>query len=176
MTQQNEASVEEILESIKQVIARDNREDAKETRRRRETRGVADTKKAAAEPVQDAVLETDASEEVLDLGEMEFAEDIDAPTEDSAEVAEPVVQSDDNAPLINDEARSSMRENLEALAMISQPSVPPQIVRSGETSLEGLARDLLRPMLSEWLDNNLPDMVETLVKEEIARIARKDRD
>jgi len=46
-------------------------------------------------------------------------------------------------------------------------------VRSGETSLEGLTRDLLRPMLSEWLDTNLPGMVERMVRDEIARIAGK---
>ncbi len=51
--------------------------------------------------------------------------------------------------------------------------MPPQIVRSGETSLEGLTRDLLRPMLAEWLDRNLPEIVERLVKAEIARIAGK---
>ena len=48
-----------------------------------------------------------------------------------------------------------------------------QIVRSGETSLEGLTRDLLRPMLAQWLDANLPLMVEKLVAAEIARIAGK---
>jgi cell pole-organizing protein PopZ len=66
-----------------------------------------------------------------------------------------------------------MRENLAALAMLAEPGVPPQIVRSGETSLEGLTRDLLRPVLSEWLDRNLPEIVERLVKDEIARIAGK---
>ena len=66
-----------------------------------------------------------------------------------------------------------MRESLAALAMIAEPSAPPQIVRSGETSLEGLTRDLLRPMLAEWLDRNLPEIVERLVKAEIARIAGK---
>ena len=49
----------------------------------------------------------------------------------------------------------------------------PQIVRSGETSLEGLVREMLRPMLAEWLDANLPGMVEDLVKAEISRIAGK---
>ena len=51
----------------------------------------------------------------------------------------------------------------------------PQIVREGETSLEGLVRDMLRPMLSQWLDDNLPAMVEELVKAEISRIAGKKR-
>jgi cell pole-organizing protein PopZ len=66
-----------------------------------------------------------------------------------------------------------MRESLAALAMIAEPGAAPQIVRSGETSLEELTRELLRPMLAEWLDRHLPDMVERLVKAEIARIAGK---
>ena len=31
---------------------------------------------------------------------------------------------------------------------------------------------MLRPMLAEWLDQNLPQLVERLVREEIARLAR----
>ena len=77
------------------------------------------------------------------------------------------------APFVTEAARHSMRENLAALAMLAEPGVPPQIVRSGETSLEGLTRDLLRPVLSEWLDRHLPEIVERLVKDEIARIAGK---
>jgi uncharacterized protein len=39
--------------------------------------------------------------------------------------------------------------------------------------IEDLTRDLLRGMLKQWLDENLPDMVERLVREEIARVARR---
>jgi cell pole-organizing protein PopZ len=46
-------------------------------------------------------------------------------------------------------------------------------VRSGETSLEGLVRELLRPALTEWLDRNLPSIVERMVAAEIARIVGK---
>lgn len=38
-------------------------------------------------------------------------------------------------------------------------------------TLEGLMVDLLRPMLKEWLDANLPAIAERLVKQEIERIA-----
>lgn len=38
--------------------------------------------------------------------------------------------------------------------------------------LDTMAEDLMRPMLQEWLDNNLPSMVERLVRAEIERIAR----
>jgi cell pole-organizing protein PopZ len=38
--------------------------------------------------------------------------------------------------------------------------------------LAELTRDLLRPMLKAWIDNNLPVMVERLVRAEIERVAR----
>ncbi len=147
MPQHNEASVEEILESIKKVIARDNRDAALQ----REQHLIA----ATADRVED-------EDEVLDLEEMQLADD-DGEDDDT------------QAPLTSETMRESMRENFAALAMLAEPGVPPQIVRSGETSLEGLVRDLLRPMLAEWLDKNLPGMVEKMVQAEIARIAGKGR-
>jgi cell pole-organizing protein PopZ len=162
MRQDGEASVEEILESIKKVIARDNRAVAFDTRRRRESDGLVEQMaEAAPEPADE-----EEADEVLDLAAADFVEQAPASYDDSD-------RDDEDAPLVTEAARHSMRENLAALAMLAEPGVPPQIVRSGETSLEGLARDLLRPVLSEWLDRNLPEIVERLVKDEIARIAGK---
>lgn len=42
-------------------------------------------------------------------------------------------------------------------------------------SYDDIAADLLRPMLQEWLDENLPTLVERLVREEIERVARGNR-
>ncbi len=39
-------------------------------------------------------------------------------------------------------------------------------------SFDELAEEMMRPMLQEWLDNNLPMLVERLVREEIERVAR----
>jgi uncharacterized protein len=162
MAQDGEASVEEILESIKKVIARDNRAGAMEARRRREdvSPPVEDAATARAHVVRDA---PEADDEVLDLAEMEFA----------AEVSALPLAEGEDAPLIGDSVRDAMQENLAALAMLAEPGAKPQIVRSGETSLEGLTRELLRPMLAEWLEANLPAMVEKLVQAEIARIVGK---
>jgi hypothetical protein len=41
--------------------------------------------------------------------------------------------------------------------------------------MEAMARELLRPMLKEWLDDNLPTIVERLVRAEIERVARGPR-
>lgn len=67
----------------------------------------------------------------------------------------------------------SLRQSFSVLQTLSEPGAPPQIVRTGETSLEGLTRDLMRPMLKEWLDTNLPGIVEAMVAREIERITKK---
>lgn len=42
-------------------------------------------------------------------------------------------------------------------------------------SFDEMAEEMLRPMLQQWLDDNLPTLVERLVREEIERVARGSR-
>jgi uncharacterized protein len=155
MRQEGEPSVEEILESIKKVIARDNRDSAEAVRRRRETEGLIARPSFAAD-------DADENDDILDLSMI--ASQMAAPESDLAPEG-----------LTNADAADAMRQSLAALAMLAEPSAPPRIVRSGETSLEGLVREMLRPMMAQWLDAHLPEIVERLVKAEIARIAGKKR-
>ena len=150
MQHESEPSVEEILASIKKVIARDNRENAAELRR---SRSQAGTSASSAEPQND----------VLELGD----------AEQYREEPDMAATGDRDEPLLDAAVSASMRESLDALAMLAEPGARPRIVRSGETSLEGLVREMLRPMLAKWLERNLPAMVEQLVAAEIARIAGK---
>lgn len=46
---------------------------------------------------------------------------------------------------------------------------------TGDRSLEEMTRDMLRGMLKQWLDANLPSIVEDMVREEIQRVARRGR-
>ena len=168
------ASVEEILESIKKVMERDSRASATVARQRK----VEDADRAEAQAAdtlgKDDTKDNHREEEVLDLAEMELSEIVDLDDEDNDDDDDSApVEQDDDVPLITEKVRGAMQENLAALAMLAEPGARPQIVRSGETSLEGLTRELLRPMLSEWLDKNLPTMVEKMVQAEIARIAGK---
>jgi cell pole-organizing protein PopZ len=164
MQNHGEPSVDEILESIKKVIARDSEARAEVPQRRRSL--IA----GGAEPV-----DSDEAEDVLELGaglgeELIIEDDAGLDAVYGEEPGE-----DEEEGLIADATRSAMQQNFAALTMLSKPGKQPQIVRQGETSLEGLVRDMLRPMLSKWLDENLPGMVEDLVKAEIARIAGKKR-
>jgi cell pole-organizing protein PopZ len=45
------------------------------------------------------------------------------------------------------------------------------LVQNART-LEDLVREMLRPMLKSWLDDNLPGLVERLVRAEIERVSR----
>ena len=158
MQNPGEPSVEEILDSIKKVIARDNREGAIAERRRRAQTGLREERIDSVEPAS-----ADEAEEVLELDEGAMLETEAANNDDEFD-ADALTQS---------ATRKAMRDNFAALATLSQPGARPQIVRSGETSLESMVREMLRPMLAEWLDANLPGMVEDLVKAEISRIAGK---
>jgi len=154
-----EPSVEEILDSIKKVIARDNREREDLIAGRR-------AQASAPEPADE-----DEAEEVLELGS--YGEELVLSEDEAQQQTARSGTIDEIDALMRGDAEAAMRENFAALATLSQPGRPPQIVRQGETSLEGLVREMLRPMLSRWLDENLPDMVEQMVKAEIARIAGK---
>ena len=46
------------------------------------------------------------------------------------------------------------------------------ILSNNSRTLEDLVKELLRPMLKEWLDDNLPSMVERMVRQEIERVSR----
>jgi len=58
-----------------------------------------------------------------------------------------------------------------ALGALSRLIVKPE--PDGDGTLEGLVRDMLRPMLSDWLDQNLPRLVEQMVAREIAKITKQ---
>ncbi len=86
--------------------------------------------------------------------------------EDVLELDDPV---DAGESLVSENAAAASRQSLAALtAMRAAP--PP--VDGGP--LEAVVRDMLRPMLKEWLDERLPQIVEELVMREIARITGRD--
>lgn len=80
--------------------------------------------------------------------------------------------------LISDEALSAsvsalnaLRDSMTAAAPRPSPSGVDIAFRSG-TTVEDLVREALKPMLKEWLDSNLPALVESLVKKEISKLTQ----
>jgi uncharacterized protein len=65
------------------------------------------------------------------------------------------------------EAAASAFARLNAARDRSGPETP---IGRGDKTLEDIVRELLRPLLQAWLDENLPPLVERLVQKEIARV------
>lgn len=97
-----------------------------------------------------------------------------APRKDEIESDNDILELTETAEeLLDDNKAQSLAQSFSVLKTLAEPGAAPQIVRSGETSLEGLTRELLRPMLKDWLDNHLPELVEAMVAKEIERITKK---
>ena len=129
-----EPSMEDILASIKRVIAEE-----KEIR-------------AAAPPP--GTVEEEEEEDVLELDEgMEIH-------------AAPAVPADLGPPLVEEQVADTSRQRLEELANVAATAPPPP----QGNPLEDMIREMLRPILKQWLDEHLPAIVDEHVKREIHRI------
>jgi uncharacterized protein len=156
----SEPSMEDILASIKKIIADDTDRKLSPAR-------------ARSEPVKDLppLPQSFSPKAVNELGEviepqqedvLELNVEAEAPELDSAPAA-PVVSSD---PIISSAAAEASRS---ALSSLSRMTVKPDV--AGSDSLEGLVREMLKPMLKDWLDAHLPEVVERIVAQEVARIS-----
>lgn len=54
------------------------------------------------------------------------------------------------------------------------PRTPTPRPTGGDVTLDALVREMLQPLLGDWIDRNLPDMVERLVQAEIRRMMDKE--
>ena len=69
-------------------------------------------------------------------------------------------------PLLDDEAADTSRQKLDQLSTLAASAPPaPQV-----NPLEDMLREMLKPVLKQWLDENLPRIVDEHVKREITRI------
>ena len=128
-----EPSMEEILASIKKVIAED-----KDVR----------TAEPVAEAEPEPMIEDEEEHEVLELEE------------------ELAPAADLGPPLLDQTAAAVSRSALEHLTTVAA-TVPalPQV-----NPLEEMVREMLRPILKQWLDEHLPGLVDEHVRREISRI------
>jgi uncharacterized protein len=168
--QDREPSMEDILSSIKRIIAEDS--DAKLS--------VPRGRRAVAVPASSG---PDTENDILELTDPVAVETpADAASEAKPEptvqaTPEPVVHAKpepstqakpDGAPLVSPTTVEASRSSLAALsALVVKPEV------HGVDTLEGLVREMLKPMLAQWLDQRLPEIVERQVAAEIRRIAER---
>ncbi|MDE0538307.1 MAG: DUF2497 domain-containing protein [Rhodospirillales bacterium] len=143
--QQQDPSMEDILASIRRDLSEDEREEAAE----------------AAAPEAEPAL---ASEP-----EPEPASPPESSLEDVLDLTPEMIASD---PVVSGPAARASADALQDLARVlpGQRDIP---VGGRDVTLEGLIREILRPLLREWLDQNLPYVIERLANEEIDQKVRR---
>ena len=175
-------SMEEILQSIKRIIA-DEGEDENEQSAESLSEDSSD------EPAEDTPADEDATgssvleltELVQDDGTVTNLDEVDDASEPEAKAAPDIAtepEPADDAQLVSDNAAAASAAALSSLKSVEKPAPKPApkidspAFRSGVT-VEDLVMESLRPMLKDWLDSNLPSIVEHLVEKEIKRISNK---
>ncbi len=164
-----EPSMEDILSSIKRIIAEEG--DAFPPRRSRAKVSVAEPEAGDREEILElndpidssARTETDQQESAPAIAETR-RETLPDPTPR----ADPMNSNSPVDPILSRRAEDATRGSLAALTRMVVKPEP-----GSDGTLEGLVRDMLRPMLSGWLDENLPAIVERMVAQEIERISGK---
>ena len=173
-----EPTMEEILASIRRIISEDDAPAADGDAAPEPV--VALAPEPEPEPEPEATPEPEPVEDVLELtqrveipepaetvGDLELttAEPEPAPVPPAKPELVAIAAGDDDEELVGEStafAAASAFGNLTA-------SIP--LPAAGRT-LEDLTRELLRPLLKAWLDENLPRIVESKVAEEVERISR----
>ncbi|WP_239025924.1 DUF2497 domain-containing protein [Sphingomonas paeninsulae] len=156
----NEPSMEEILSSIKRIIAEDSDVALSVPRTRRSVAGSMTMERAVP-----SRTESSDESEVLELTE---AAPVEEPIKDRRvpDIQQP--EASQKPPLVSDATLNASRSSIAALsALVIKPEI------TGGDTLEGLVREMLKPMLADWLDQRLPDVVERLVAQEISRITAR---
>ncbi|HVV91963.1 MAG TPA: DUF2497 domain-containing protein [Hyphomicrobiales bacterium] len=176
--------MEEILASIRRIIADDETPAAAAVASPATAGGGAvDAESAVPAGAPDDVLElTDRVQPAPSAGtaEVEFGEPEAAPAPPPppprAEAApppkaEPVALRPASRPaaegLLSPAANDAASSAFAALAHT--------VLAENSRTLEDLVHEMLRPMLKTWLDDNLPALVERLVRQEIERVSRGGR-
>ncbi|EJT05968.1 DUF2497 domain-containing protein [Rhizobium sp. CCGE 510] len=131
---------------------------------------------ATVAPVPQAVIEQPAQPVYAEAPRVVVDEPVPAvetmppalePAQSSVERFLPSVMDEVQPTLLSQDAGLQISRSFEELAAA--------IDGAERRSLDEIAEDMLRPMLREWLDDNLPTLVERLVREEIERVARGPR-
>lgn len=124
-----------------------------------------ETARPAAAPVQEQVaIAPPMAASPMAAAQPLYAEPVSAPLSDRLL---PSLMEETQQSLLSQDAGLQIARSFEELAAA--------IDGAERRSLDEIAEDMLRPMLRDWLDDNLPTLVERLVREEIERVARGPR-
>lgn len=176
---QQEPSMEEILASIRRIISEDDGEAESAPAEPRAAESDQDILDLTEEVQKDGTVvnldtgmqvgEPVAAEPDTGVVELELKDVIDVSDSTSDEdriVSEPTEKA----------AAASMASFASTLARERGAAAPvsdPIALGAADRTIEDIVREVMRPLIKEWLDSNLPGMVERLVERELERLSRR---
>jgi cell pole-organizing protein PopZ len=176
-----EPSMDEILASIRRIITDDEpgeeAKDESKTPQPAGAGGATPAKGKAEEPASANVAEASGGP-AAKAETSKKAADEPAPVseKDMAESKVGDAQAEDPQ-LVSDKAATDTASAFAKLSVAVKESSgePSMTMPAPGRSLEDVVRELLRPILKEWLETHLPEIVREHVEEEVARISRGSR-
>ena len=163
-----EPTMEEILASIRRIISEDDVEQAEEVE---EEDGFPPPAPVEPEP---EIEDEPPQPEPVRQPEPEPEPDLEPEPEDVLDLTDRIDPVGDIEPLRTGPALVSDPTAAAAAAAFGHLSASLLMPHDLRT-LEDVVRELLRPLLKQWLDDHLPDIVEAQVQAEIERISRGGR-
>ena len=184
--------MEEILASIRRIISEDDKPEggaakAKGSDDVLELTEVAEEEDTAPEPEpapepelpeeepEEPVEEPDEElsiDEVLDEAAESEDDELELRDEPAPPAAPATPPSASSAGLLAAQTEVAAAGSLSALVAAVDRAHGGTTLGDGNRTLEDLVKELMRPMVKEWLDENLPRLTERLVRREIERLAR----
>ena len=161
--------MEEILASIRRIISEDDAPEDKAEAAAPEPEPEPDFGPVAEEEPEEDVLElteTYDAKPSVSIGDIEAYEPAPAPAPKPE--PKPYVPETRSTGLVSERTETQAAS---AFGSLSSSLLVPH----SDRTLEDVARDLLRPLLQQWLDTHLPAIVEEQVRIEVERIARQSR-
>jgi hypothetical protein len=176
--------MEEILASIRKIISEDDEPAAAAPEPA--PAPVATAPKAAPEPAPAVELDQSAVDDMFSSDIAAVEPEVEAPLEltqrvEPEGVAEPVgdiVAYDmdaEPAPIMKEEPLVEQRTADAAFSAFNHLASNVMIATEEGVTLEDLVRSMLKPMLKDWLDRHLAQIVDEKVKDEVERLARRGR-
>jgi cell pole-organizing protein PopZ len=172
MADKEEPSIEEILGSIRRIIAEDD--DAPAAAKTGGDVDIMEREDEEEEPLElTNKIETEepAPQEAGDMN-VTFADPVaETPAAATTERETPVMSQDQNTPeSLLSETTSQATANV--MAQLARQTAINDEGHDGIT-IENIVREMLKPMLRDWLDKNLPDLVQKMVARELDRISKR---
>ncbi len=186
MAENQDPSMEEILSSIRRILTDEEEPNVEKEEKPEPKSEIAEEEKQnISDPIVNEVeVKVEEKPQAEEVKPEEKEEIVETPVEnvvekeykpDNSETVldlSKAMQVDDKETMVSKKTETETVKQVSNLVktVVEQRSAA---IGEGNATIENIVRELLKPMIKEWLDANLPYVVEKVVKKEVERVIEK---